>query len=180
LLRTGDHVTHPFPISRAVEKAVASAYTPIPQGFTFLHMLTLLTKGTPMDPARLVGYVFTGTSLVLLSIMLLLMVQDRQIARASWAVTGTVISQVYDTEGAAAPVITYSLHGQPQSFQGPVWSSPPSFGIGEHVELLIHAQDPNTVLINSFAERYFWVILLGFFTVALGGVGTLLLVFIKK
>jgi len=134
---------------------------------------------TPMDPGRVVGYVFAGTSLGCLSIILLLMAHDHKTSRARWAVMGTVIRQDYDAEGAAAPVIVYSLHGQQRSLRGAVWSSPPSFAIGEQVELLIKDDEPDNVIINTFAERYFFIVLLGFFTVAFGGVGTLLLIFIK-
>ncbi|MGE3541194.1 MAG: hypothetical protein AB7N91_27650 [Candidatus Tectimicrobiota bacterium] len=113
-------------------------------------------------------------------IILLLMAHDRQTSRTSWVVMGTVISQAYDAEGAAAPVIAYSLQGEQKSLQGAVWSSPPSFAIGEHVELLIPYDDPDTVIVNAFVERYFLMVLLGCFTVAFGGVVTLFLMFIRQ
>lgn len=101
-------------------------------------------------------------------------------AKASSKVIGKVSSLDYSSSGTAAPIIGYRMNGKKHYFHGTVWTSPPSFDVGEEVELLVNNNQPEQVIVNSFFERYFMISLLAFFAMVFGGIGTALLVFMKK
>lgn len=140
----------------------------------------LMLDISKMDPADVVGKVFSGIGLLAFTILVLLWWQDQRAAQHSTKVTGTVSSLEYNSSGLAAPVIGYRHHGQKRYFIGTVWSSPPSFEVGEQVELLVNNDKPNEVIIDSFFERYFLICLLAFFATVFGAIGVLLLTLLKK
>ena len=55
--------------------------------------------------------------------------------------------------------------------EAPVYSDTPEFTEGEQVELLVHKENPNLVIINNFTQRWFMIILIGsigvFFTLGM-------------
>ena len=133
-----------------------------------------------LDPALVVGRVFTGIGVISLVLVVVLLWQDKKEVRRSTKVTGTVSSLDYNPSGTAAPVIGYRINGKKHYYHGKIWSSPPGFEVGEEVELLVREGKPDQVIINSFFERYFFITLLSFFAMVFGGIGTALLTFMKK
>ena len=132
------------------------------------------------DPAYVVGRVFSGSGLVFLVVVLVLLWKDQTAARNTSIVMGTVTSLDINSSGSAAPVISYRVYGSQRTLHGDIWSSPPAFDVGEQVELLVSNAPPGNVIINSFFERYFVIFLFGIFTVAFGGAGLLVQTFVKK
>ena len=133
-----------------------------------------------IDPSILVGRIFSGVGLIFMVVVFLLLWLDQKKARNSSRVIGTVSSLDYGSSGTAAPVIGYRVNGKKQYIHGTVWSSPPSYEVGEEVELLISGSRPDQVIINSFFERYFLISLFGFFATVFGGIGVALLTLMKK
>lgn len=133
-----------------------------------------------LDPAIIVGRVFAGVGAISLIIIGLLVWQDQKTARNSSKVIGTVSSLDYSSSGTAAPVIGFRFNGKKHFYHGTVWTSPPSFDVGEEVELLVNNNRPDDVIVNSFFERYFMISLVAFLATVFGAIGTALLVFMKK
>lgn len=67
------------------------------------------------------------------------------------------------------PIIEYEVAGKPYAIEAPVFSDTPEFSVGEQVELFVEIDNPESVLINTFTQRWFMIILIG----SIGGVFTL-------
>ncbi len=135
------------------------------------------SKPLSIDPVRVVGAVFTGLGVVFTVVVVALFWSDRSDMQESHQIKGTVESLDYTDNGTAAPVIKYWTNGEKKILVGTVWSNPPSYEIGEEVELLVA---PNgKVTINSFFERFFMIGLFAFLAVIFGGIGVLVLIFLK-
>lgn len=99
---------------------------------------------------------------------------DQQIANSE-LVTGTVVELKpyieYGQPTDYTPIINYEINGQLYTMEAPVYSDTPEFIIGEQVELFVDKDDSNLVLINTFTQRWFMLILIGsiggFFTLAM-------------
>ena len=69
------------------------------------------------------------------------------------------------------PIIRYEVRGKEYTMEAPVYSDTPEFTEGEQVELLVHKENPNLVIINNFTQRWFMIILIGsigvFFTLGM-------------
>jgi hypothetical protein len=85
---------------------------------------------------------------------------DYNAASKSVKTRGIVIEFRYD-EGAASPVVSYEWNGAEYTYYSTTYSDPPSFQIGEEVELFVDPSDPTNAMINSFSERYLGIIILG-------------------
>lgn len=132
------------------------------------------------DPGLVVGSVFTGLGAIFLIVTSLIFWFDHKDTEESTMVVGTVTSLDYSSDGTAAPVIRYRFSGEKRILRGTVWSNPPGYDVGEEVELLVSNKNPQNVTINGFFERYFTVLLFGFFAVIFGGIGGLLLYFLRN
>jgi len=117
------------------------------------------------NPARIVGVVFSIIGFILLTLAFIFGYRDYQFATTAIPVTGKVsrIETRQPSNGTPmySPVITYVIDGAPRDYASPVSSSGISHQIGEEVELLVDPNDPSTVTINSFFDRWFLVSLLG-------------------
>ena len=97
---------------------------------------------------------------------------DSQISDSD-TVIGTVVElrpfQEYGEPTAYTPIITYEVNGNAFTMEAPVYTDTPEFSEGEQVELFVHTDDPNSVIINTFMQRWFMTILMG----SIGGLFTL-------
>lgn len=91
----------------------------------------------------------------------------------SVTVIGTVVElrpyQGYGEPTTYTPIISYEVNGNSYTMEAPVYSDTPEFSEGEQVELFVHSDDPNSVIIDTFMQRWFMTILIG----AIGGLFTL-------
>jgi Protein of unknown function (DUF3592) len=132
------------------------------------------------DPGLIAGSIFMGLGAIFLLITGLIFWFDYKKTNESTIVMGTVTSLDYSSEGTAAPVIRYRFNGEKKIIQGTVWSNPPSYDVGEEVEILINNNNPAEATINGFFERYFTILIFGFFAVIFGGIGGLVFYFLRN
>ncbi|MBY0434409.1 MAG: DUF3592 domain-containing protein, partial [Cyclobacteriaceae bacterium] len=111
--------------------------------------------GKSVDPGKIVGWLFSGFGLVFFIVIAIMFWSDRKSAQNSTHITGKVTSLDYSHDNMAAPVISYRHNGKKHFTKGTTYSNPPSFEIGEEVDLIINNNNPNDVIIDSFFERYF-------------------------
>lgn len=133
-----------------------------------------------INPASIVGKVFSGLGLVFLAVVSVLVWNDMKATNRSISVTGKVDRLEYNNSGGSVPVIKYRYLGRDREYMGTVWSTPPSFEVGEEVELLVDENNQETVTVNTFFERYFLVAFFSLFAIVFGGVGLLVLRFMRK
>lgn len=106
---------------------------------------------------------FIGIPPLLISIFIYFY-YDEQIDH-SILVMGTVVElRPYTEYGKPTdytPIIEYEVAGQAYTMEAPVYSDTPEFSIGERVELFVENDNPESVLINTFTQRWFMIILIG-------------------
>ncbi|MDV9171659.1 DUF3592 domain-containing protein [Streptomyces sp. W16] len=62
----------------------------------------------------------------------------------------------------AYPVVEFTpAHGTPRTFRGSTGSNPPSYGTGDRVEVLYHANSPEDARINGFASLWLLPLIFG-------------------
>lgn len=59
------------------------------------------------------------------------------------------------------PIIRYEVRGKEYTMEAPVYSDTPEFAEGEQVPLLVHKENPDLVIIDTFTQRWFMIILIG-------------------
>lgn len=110
--------------------------------------------------------------------------QKEFLATASFG-DGTVIEQRYisdsDGSGTYAPVVSFrTQRGETYKFTSSTSSNPPSFGVGEKVEVAYQDDNPLDAQINTFWELYLGVIILGGMGVFFAGFSMLALRMVEK
>ena len=71
------------------------------------------------------------------------------------------------------PVFEYEFNGQTYTYYSNVESEPPSYSMGEEVQIYVNPSNPNDVLVNTFMDRWFVITLLGGMGVVFLGVSLL-------
>ncbi|MCR9250647.1 MAG: DUF3592 domain-containing protein [bacterium] len=94
-------------------------------------------------------------------------VYNQQLVSNGELIEATVIEDPY------MPVFEYEYNGQKYIYESNASSDPPSYQLGEKVEMYINPTNPSDVLVNTFMERWFVTTLLGvmgtiFFAVGAG------------
>jgi len=81
----------------------------------------------------------------------------------SQPVTGTVIAMEPYADGgeSVAPVIAYTWQDKEMTYHSKTFSYPPAYHTGEKVEIFVNTQNPEDVFINSFADRWLVITILG-------------------
>lgn len=87
-------------------------------------------------------------------------------------ITGTVIDLDYD-EGGSAPVIAYEWEGKTLKYWSSTRSNPPSYTQGEQVPLYVHRERPESVVVDTFTDRWLWPVVLGLMGLMFFGIPTL-------
>ncbi|MER6734283.1 DUF3592 domain-containing protein [Streptomyces puniciscabiei] len=73
----------------------------------------------------------------------------------------------------AYPVVEFrSADGRARTFQSSTGSNPPSYEVGERVEVLYHAASPGDARINGFASLWLLPLVFGGIGLVAGGIGT--------
>lgn len=132
-----------------------------------------------INPALIVGWVFSGVGLILIAVGTILIWSDRSEAAREQVVDGKVITLNYNGS-SSAPVVEFRVNGQRHRIEGTVWSTPPAFEVGEAVRVRITDGNTRTARIDSWMERYFVIVLLAFLAIVFGGIGGALLYFFNK
>lgn len=104
---------------------------------------------------RRVGLVFFIIGLGFLAIGVINFVQDSKQMGGSVLVIGRVQSN------PSQPTIEYEFEGQVYYYYSSVSSNPPSYYIGEEVEVFVDPSYPENVIINTVTDRWFLIIFMG-------------------
>jgi hypothetical protein len=93
--------------------------------------------------------------------------------RTSWdlsrdgvSVTGTVVllKESADTENSGVtytPVITYAVDGQSHTFTSNVSSDPPTYNVGDPVNIIYERDNPSRARVDSWKELWLLPVILG-------------------
>ncbi len=80
-------------------------------------------------------------------------------------ITGTVVDfdTYYDGNGDLqyTPIISYSVDNQTYSCKGTWYSNSPEYNEGDPVTLMVSPDDPESVYVDSFSERWFVLVITG-------------------
>ena len=139
-------------------------------------------KSSGINVSKVVGISFMGVGVIELAVMAYLIVSHYKFEQRAQPVKGTVIDySTYESKNSKGngyttmytPIFEYSFNGKPYQYKGGTSSSSQEYEINEIVEVLVDPQDPQNPLINSFWEKWFLSILMGFMGVMFGGLGYL-------
>jgi len=123
---------------------------------------------------KLISIFFFAVSFLLLGGAGLTYYYEEESIEKSDLTKGKVISLEpnNDNDGTEtyAPVVSYVWNGQERTYRSTMYSYPPAYEVGEEVELFVNREDPEKVYINSFADRWLMVTILG-------GIGSFFLIF---
>ena len=75
-------------------------------------------------------------------------------------IEGTVTQMINDESGSA-PVVSYSYEGNEYHYASSIYSSPPSYAVGDVVELYVFHDNPQEAIINSFVDRWLIIMIFG-------------------
>ena len=92
----------------------------------------------------------------------------------STLVPGVVVQleESSDSE-AVAPVVEYTWNGKTMRYQSSTYSHPPAYELRESVRLYVNRDDPETIYIDSFTERWLAVVILGVVGAITGSIATI-------
>jgi hypothetical protein len=80
-------------------------------------------------------------------------------------ITGTVVDYdtYYDANGVLqhSPIISYTVDGKVYSCKGTMYNATPEYNLEDTVVLQVSPDDPESVYIDSFSERWFVIGILG-------------------
>lgn len=134
---------------------------------------------TKVNPPKLVGGIFLSVGLIMLVVTGWIYNRQQNFYQRAIPVQGTVISydqyESSDDDGGSTtmytPVFEYSYNGQTYTHTGEVSSSSQDYDIGEPAEIMVDPDNPSDMMVDSFMERWFVVLLLGFMGIVFTGVG---------
>lgn len=113
-----------------------------------------------------IGLIFGLIGAAMLSVVIYIFLSHQKFLDTAVPVVGVVVSNPHQ------PVIDFEYEGTMHSYYSSVSSSPPSYHMGEEVEIFVNPADPDDVMVNTFTERWFLIVLLGGMGVMFFGIGT--------
>jgi len=161
-------------------KAEYEAQTPsMPQ-----HIFVRMRSGKAPNVGKIVGSVFLGFGLIMLTVVSYLIYSDFTFQQRAIPITGTLVdfetSYSTDDDGGStlmyAGIYEYEYNGKKYKHYSNTSSSSPPGQTGEQVEVLLDPDDPSRVTINTFGERWTLVLILGI----LGTIFTVVGYFVRK
>ena len=135
------------------------------------------------NASKWVGGIFLFFGLVMLGVTSYIFYSNYTFAQTAVPVIGKVvdfdISYSTDDDGNTSTmysgVFEYEYDGEMYRHTGEVASSSPDYDRGEEVEILIDPNNPNHALVNTFWDRWFVILIVGFFGVTFTGAGYMVL-----
>ena len=144
--------------------------------------LTGSSRSSGINVGKVVGGSFMVVGLIQLAVVAYLIVSHYKFEQRAQPVQGKMIdydsyqsrdSKTGSTSTMYTPIFEYSFRGKPYKYKSSTSSSMQEYQIDEIVEVLVDPDDPQNPLINSFWEKWFLSILLGFMGTLFGGLGFL-------
>ncbi|ELR72923.1 hypothetical protein C900_00884 [Fulvivirga imtechensis AK7] len=112
-----------------------------------------------------IGLVFGIIGAIMLSLIIYLFISHQKFLETAEPAIGVVVSN------PSQPVIDYEYKGQMYSYYSTVSSNPPSYELGEQVEVFVNPDNPTDVIVNTFTERWFVITLIGGMGLLFFGIG---------
>lgn len=132
-----------------------------------------------MDVGRVVGTIFMSLGGIMLAVVAYLGVSNYQFTQRAIPVKGKVID--YDTyqsrndNGGSTtmhtPTFQYKFKGKTYTYKSTTSSSSRDYEIDETVDVLVDPEKPMEILIDTFWEKWFLPMLLGFMGFMFSGMG---------
>ncbi len=129
---------------------------------------------------RLVGLIFMSIGMVLLAIAGYLIYAHQQFEKNAVTVKGTVVefqSYISNNDNSSTtmytPVFEYEYKGKKYTYVSTSGSNVKEYEVGERIDILVDPENPDDVLVNSFMEKWFVSVLLGFMGTLFTGLGYL-------
>jgi len=130
---------------------------------------------------RLVGLIFMSIGMVMLVVVFYLLYTHQQFEKNALTVKGTVVEfQSYESRNKNSssttmytPVFEYEFKGKKYTYVSTSSSNIHEYEVGERLDILVDPENPSEVLVNSFMEKWFLPILLGFMGALFTGLGYL-------
>lgn len=126
---------------------------------------TALQRGGGTKTASMIGLVFGLIGAAMLSVIIYLYISHQNFLQRAVPAIGVVVSSPHQ------PVIDYEYNGEMYSYYSSVSSNPPSYEMGEQVEVFVNPDNPNDVIVNTFTERWFVITLVGGMGLLFFGIG---------
>ena len=123
--------------------------------------------------SKVPAFIVLGIGLLMWGIAAYFFVDKNQQIANSYSATGVVVDFIVN-EGLA-PVISYQVDGTSYQYTSGIYSYPPAFELNETVEIYVNKDDPNDIIINSFANKWLIVTIFASFGLVLDLIGLLLL-----
>lgn len=112
-----------------------------------------------------IGLIFGLLGAAMLSVAIYIFISNQKFLGTAVPVVGVVVSNPHQ------PVIDYEYEGTMHSYYSTVSSDPPSYNMGEEVQIFVNPANPDDVMVNTFTERWFLIALLGGMGLMFSGIG---------
>jgi cytoskeletal protein RodZ len=145
-------------------------------------------KRSGANVGRLVGLIFMSIGMVMLVFVFYLLYTHQQFEKNAHTVNGTVVEfQSYESRNENSssttmytPVFEYEFKGKKYTYVSTSSSNIKEYEVGEPLEILVDPENPSEVLVNSFMEKWFLPLLLGFMGALFTGLGYVALTVLGK
>ena len=136
---------------------------------------TTSSFGTQFAPrsSKLIPVIFGIIAVVLLGAAFYVFSSQQRIISQQYKTTATVVSN------PSSPLFKYEFKGREFNYQSSTSSNPPSYYLGEQVDVYIDNNDPNNIIIDTFTDRWLLIVILGAIGSSFLGV-SLLVIFLNK
>ena len=133
---------------------------------------TSLEKDEPKSN-KTAAFVVLGIGILMWAIAIYFYIDKNRQLSNSYLTTGVVVDFIMND--GLAPIISYEVEGTQYRYVSSVYSSPPAYEFNESVEIYLDNDDPNKVIINSFANKWLVVTIFASFGLVLDLIGLLFL-----
>ena len=124
-----------------------------------------MAKKVGRNAGKLVGGIFAFIGLIFLVIVTFVFISNQELANNGVVVTATVVDDPYQ------PTFEYVFEGDTLYYYSSTSSDPPSYHLGEQVEMFVNPVNPYDTLVNTFMDRWFLIVLLGGMGAVFFGIG---------
>lgn len=132
-------------------------------------------------PAKYVPYFFIAFGLLCFVLASVFAINPIHLLRNGERTEGIVADLVLKDSGNYAPVFQFQpLTGELATIHSSVSSNPPSFSVGDQVEILYDPESPENAVIHSWANMWLGSTITGFMGLIFGGIGLAALFSVRR
>jgi len=124
-----------------------------------------------MRGIRIFKWTFLVIGLALATVAVLIVMNTRKFIARAESARGTVVEMAGDRDGYAPVVKFRTAKGRERSFEEAGRSNPPSYAVGERVQVLYDPKHPDDARIDSFSDLWALPMILGGMGVLFAGIG---------